>query len=81
MAVAPGHVMAKMRKKAAGAPQTAGDTAAARSDRDRVAMRAYELYLARGGGDGRAMDDWLLAERELLTNSGSPTPPRRKKES
>ena len=28
-------------------------------------MRAYELYLARGGRDGAAMDDWLNAEREL----------------
>ena len=81
MGVAPRSVMAKMRKKAEGAPRAAGDTAAANPDRDRVAMRAYELYLARGGGDGRAMDDWLLAERELLTNSASPTPTRRKRES
>ncbi len=29
-------------------------------------MRAYQIYLERGGGDGRSMDDWLLAERELL---------------
>jgi hypothetical protein len=70
--------MAKIRKKAEGAPTTAGDTTAANPDRERVATRAYELYLARGGGDGRAMEDWLLAERELLTNSASPTPPRRK---
>ena len=47
------------------APQLAGDTTAAVPDRDRVAMRAYELYLARGGGDGLALDDWLAAEREL----------------
>ena len=32
---------------------------------DRVAQRAYELYLARGGGDGQDFDDWLTAEREL----------------
>ena len=32
---------------------------------DRVAQRAYELYLARGAGDGRDFDDWLTAEREL----------------
>lgn len=32
---------------------------------DRVAMRAYELYLARGGSDGGDFDDWLTAEREL----------------
>ena len=33
--------------------------------RDRIAVRAYELYLARGGGDGRDFDDWIEAEREL----------------
>ena len=49
------------------APQKAGDTTAATPDRNRVAMRAYELYLARGGGDGAALDDWLTAERELNT--------------
>lgn len=32
---------------------------------DRVAQRAYELFLARGGGDGQDFDDWLTAEREL----------------
>jgi hypothetical protein len=57
--------MARSRKKETGAPQAAGDTTVANPDRERVAMRAYELYLARGGGDGQAMDDWLIAEREL----------------
>ena len=36
-----------------------------RPDPKRVSARAYELYLARGGADGRAWDDWLAAEREL----------------
>ena len=48
------------------APQSAGDTVAAAVDRDRVAARAYELYLARGAANGDAMEDWLAAERELL---------------
>ena len=34
---------------------------------DRVAARAYELYLARGGSDGQDFDDWLAAERELAS--------------
>lgn len=42
-----------------------GDTTAAEADRDRIAARAYELYLARGGRHGMDMDDWLDAEREL----------------
>jgi len=36
-----------------------------RPDPDRISARAYELYLARGGADGQAWDDWLAAEREL----------------
>jgi hypothetical protein len=47
------------------APQSVGDTTAGDIDRERVARRAYELYLARGGGDGLAMEDWLAAEREV----------------
>jgi len=34
---------------------------------DRVSMRAYELYLARGGSDGGDFDDWLAAEREIAS--------------
>ena len=70
--------MAKPRKKnqdddtmAPSAPQNVGDTTAAVTDRERIAMRAYELYVARGGGDGREMDDWLTAERELNPSSDS----------
>lgn len=40
-------------------------------DAERINTRAYELYLARGGADGQAMDDWLTAEREL-SETGSP---------
>jgi hypothetical protein len=32
---------------------------------EQIAARAYEIYLARGGFDGRSEDDWLQAEREL----------------
>jgi len=39
--------------------------------RDRVAMRAYELYLARGGSDGGDFDDWLAAEREIAGPNGN----------
>lgn len=47
------------------APQSVGDTSVASPDRERIAMRAYELYLARGASDGAALDDWLTAEREV----------------
>jgi hypothetical protein len=49
----------------AGAPQMSGHAAGVNGDRDRVAERAYQLYLERGGTDGRAMDDWLVAELEV----------------
>jgi hypothetical protein len=76
--------MAKSRRKAVPAeaaaeasdrglpvnPLSASDITAASADRDRIAIRAYELYLARGCSDGRDMDDWFAAEREV-TNGGS----------
>jgi hypothetical protein len=65
IAVARGGSMAKPRKRDNGAPQNAGTTTAVTIDRDRCAHRAYELYLARGGEDGRDLEDWLTAEREL----------------
>jgi large subunit ribosomal protein L7/L12 len=30
-----------------------------------IAQRAYELFLARGGEHGHAMEDWLAAEAEF----------------
>ena len=30
-----------------------------------VALRAYELYLQRGGVNGHEVEDWLQAEREI----------------
>jgi hypothetical protein len=37
-----------------------------------VAVRAYQLFLSRGGEHGRDVDDWLEAERELKSNAASP---------
>jgi len=65
MAVARGGSMAKPRRKEGGALQNARNTTAATIDRDECAQRAYALYLARGGEDGRDLEDWLTAEREL----------------
>lgn len=33
----------------------------------RIAARAHELYMNRGCGDGYALDDWVQAEREILS--------------
>ena len=32
---------------------------------ERIARRAHEIYVARGGEHGKALDDWLRAEREI----------------
>jgi len=32
---------------------------------DRIAVRAFEIYEARGGEHGRDLDDWLRAEEEI----------------
>lgn len=74
--------MAKSRKRpdtAASEPSTSSQTASATLDRagaaphgngedrrDRIAQRAYELYLQRGGRHGSDWEDWLQAEREVL---------------
>lgn len=33
----------------------------------RIQQRAYELYERRGYGHGSALEDWLQAEREILS--------------
>jgi DUF2934 family protein len=32
---------------------------------EEIAVRAYYIYMERGGADGNAAEDWLQAEREL----------------
>ena len=32
---------------------------------EEIRQRAYELYEARGRGDGSDLDDWLMAEAEI----------------
>jgi hypothetical protein len=44
------------KSKAAGAHPTGED----------IALRAYQIYLERGGAPGNALEDWTRAERELL---------------
>ena len=36
---------------------------------DRIALRAYELYEQRGRQEGRALEDWVNAERQLVSAS------------
>ena len=33
---------------------------------DKIAARAYEIYLERNGAPGNPLEDWVRAEREIL---------------
>jgi hypothetical protein len=46
-------------------PQEAEAQQASAVDADAIARRAYEIYESRGRIDGRDVEDWLQAEREL----------------
>ena len=37
---------------------------------DEIAQRAYELFMSRGGAHGSDLDDWLIAESELMRARG-----------
>lgn len=39
---------------------------------EEIALRAYHIFLERGGAPGNALDDWTRAERELLTKKIKP---------
>ena len=45
--------------------QTAQAFKRAAADHAHIAQRAYELYEQRGRQDGRDLEDWVKAEREL----------------
>jgi Protein of unknown function (DUF2934) len=58
------------KKKAVAGPLTKESSLEAVSTRnqvsaDAVAVRAYELFVARGCADGHALDDWIEAEKQL----------------
>lgn len=46
-------------------PLTFSRTTAEETSEEQIRDRAYELYEARGRGDGHDMEDWLEAEAEI----------------
>jgi hypothetical protein len=65
--------MAKSRKRPPDEGTNGQHAPGANGDpRDRIALRAYELYLARGSADGGDVDDWIAAERELIGTHHQP---------
>lgn len=39
---------------------------------ERIALRAYEIYLERGGNHGQDLEDWLEAERQMSERAERP---------
>jgi hypothetical protein len=65
--------MRKTRERsspAAGKPRTAKTP----PTREEIALRAYHIYLERGGAPGNELEDWIRAERELLGKAGMARP-------
>ncbi|BFU94761.1 MAG: conserved protein of unknown function [Nitrospira sp.] len=52
---------------------TGGNGPSTQDLHQQIARRAYELYLERGAGDGRADEDWLRAEREVCGKQVQPS--------
>lgn len=42
------------------------ETLRAQPAQEEIAVRAYHIYLERGGAVGNPEDDWLQAEREIM---------------
>ena len=63
-----------MSKKLKGALPTPKKTRAAKTTptHEQIALRAYEIYLERGGASGDALEDWTRAERELTEKKSKP---------
>ena len=54
--------------------QTAGTHTASPTGsktQERIARRAYELYVQRGRQEGNALEDWLQAERQVVSAAGT----------
>ena len=45
---------------------TESRTAEAHPTQEEIELRAYQIYVERGGTDGHDVEDWLLAEQELV---------------
>lgn len=40
---------------------------------EEIALRAYHIFLERGGMPGNELEDWIEAERQLLAENGKAT--------
>ena len=55
-----------MNEKEFGSPQSAGALHTPQEIQDLIRKRAYELFENLGKQDGHGLDDWILAESEVM---------------
>jgi hypothetical protein len=63
--------MAKTRESSSQTTQKLR-TAKSQPTQEQIAVRAYQLYLERGGTPGNELEDWIQAERQLIGDNGKP---------
>ena len=68
--------MRTMRKENPVQAEPAGASLVAETFRQRVAERAYELFLKSGQSQGHDLDDWLEAERLVAEEIATRSTPR-----
>jgi hypothetical protein len=51
-------------------PESEPQTVSGEPTREEIELRAYQIYVERGGAHGQDVDDWLQAERELVEKHG-----------
>jgi Protein of unknown function (DUF2934) len=63
------ELMSKTNGNGSSARTTKLKTTKKISTQEKIAMRAYEIYLERGGAPGNPLEDWVRAESELLAKT------------
>jgi hypothetical protein len=63
--------MAKTRESSSQTTQKLR-TVKSQPTQEEIAVRAYQLYLKRGGTPGNELEDWIQAERQLIGDNGKP---------
>jgi hypothetical protein len=69
-----------MAPKKKSSPAKASPPGDAQPLHEEIALRAYGFFLQRGSVDGWDLDDWLQAEREVLSLPKKKTTKRKKSE-
>jgi hypothetical protein len=65
------RTMAKTRESSSLIEQKTGVTKN-QPTQEQIALRAYHIYLERGGVPGYELEDWTEAERQLVGENGKP---------